>query len=230
MTRFSSSNIRSAVLLLLSGMLGLSLACSLSLSAASAAPAIAANAEAISPVSAGQPAPAFTVRTVAGDEFRFDPAALERPALLILFRGGWCPYCNLHLSELRHVVPEISELGIDILFLSGDRPDALYDGLAGETQEDIAGLGYTILSDADAHAAEALGVAFRVAPEYIRKLDEYGADMAGSSVDRRGLLPVPAVFAVDVSGEVAWSRAIPDYRERVAPEKILEVARLIAPE
>jgi len=123
MTRLSSSNIRSAVLVLLSGMLGLSLACSLSLSAASAA---AANA--------------------------------------------------------------------------------------------------------DAHAAEALGGAFRVAPEHIRKLDEYGADTAGSSVDRRGKLPVPAALAIDASGEVAWSGAIPDYRERVASEKILEVAGMIAPE
>ncbi len=53
----------------------------------------------------------------------------------------------MHLSELRHVVPEIDGMGIDVLFLSGDRPALLYKSLGGETREDIAGLGYTILSD-----------------------------------------------------------------------------------
>ena len=35
----------------------------------------------------------------------------------------------MHLSELRHVVPEIRALGVDVLFLSGDRPELLYDSL-----------------------------------------------------------------------------------------------------
>lgn len=228
MLRYIASETRSIIPLLLVGLFSLSLACSLSLQSAEADAAIASSADEVRPLAPGDSVPAFTVRTVAGEAFRFEPTALDRPALLILFRGGWCPYCNMHLSELRHVVPQISDLGVDILFLSGDRPDALFEGLSAETQDDIAGLDYTILSDADARAAEALGVAFRLPPGIIRKLDEYGADTDGSSVERHGVLPVPAVFAIDADGRVAWSQAIPDYRERVPPEKVLEVARALA--
>jgi peroxiredoxin len=210
---------------LFAALLTLSIAVSLLAGAATAAASVADTAEAVQPVAAGETAPAFNVRTVEGKPYHFDPAGLERPVILILFRGGWCPYCNLHLSDLRHVIPEINELGVDVLFLSGDRPDILYKGLSAETQEEIAGLDYQILSDADAHAAEALGVAFRVDATYIKKLDEHGADTRESTIERRGILPVPAVIAIGTDGIVAWSRAIPDYQQRVAPEIVLEVAQ-----
>ncbi len=196
---------------------------------AGAEPFVADRAEDVRPVAAGERAPAFELRTVDDEPYRFDPGNLERPVLLILFRGGWCPYCNLHLSELRHVIPDIRALGVDIVFLSGDRPEVLYEGLSDDTQADIAGLDYRIYSDAAAHAAEALGVAFRVDVSYIDKLEEHGVDTSGSSIDRKGILPVPAVFAVGTDGIVTFSEAIPDYRERVAPETVLDVAeRLVA--
>ena len=108
-----------------------------------------ARAADIDPLETGDRAPAFTVRTVDDEPYRFDPGQLQRPTILISFRGGWCPYCNLHLAELRTVIPEIRAMGYDILFLSGDRPDMLYNSLQKETQEAIEGLHYTILSDAD---------------------------------------------------------------------------------
>lgn len=221
----SATAVRTLPTRLLATLLTLTIAVSLLAGTGTAAASIADTAEAVQPVAAGEAAPAFDVRTVDDEPYYFDPAGLERPVILILFRGGWCPYCNLHLSDLRHVIPEINELGVDILFLSGDRPDVLYEGLSAETQEEIAGLNYQILSDADAHAAEALGVAFRVDPTYIKKLDDHGADTRESSVQRRGILPVPAVIAIDADGIVTWSRAIPDYRQRVAPETVLEVAQ-----
>ena len=109
----------------------------------------------------GQQAPAFVVRSADDKSFAFNPKVLARPVVIVTFRGGWCPYCNMHLSELRTVVPEISAMGIDVLFLSGDRPELLYASLAADTQEAIADLDYRIYSDADAQAAIAFGIAFR---------------------------------------------------------------------
>ncbi|MEQ8205276.1 MAG: redoxin domain-containing protein, partial [Woeseia sp.] len=112
------------------------------------AAALPASAADVKPLTSGDQAPAFTVRTVDNEIYQFDPANLARPTILISFRGGWCPYCNLHLSELRNVIPEIKALGVDVLFLSGDRPDQLYSSLQADTQEDIDGRDYVILSDA----------------------------------------------------------------------------------
>ena len=188
---------------------------------------IAASAEEISPVQAGEMAPKFTVRTVDNEPFVFDPENLEAPAILITFRGGWCPYCNMHLSELRTVVPEIRGKGIDVYFLSGDRPELLYDSLKRETQEDIEGLGYTILSDADIDAAKALGLAFMADPDYIARRRASG-DIEGSSMEEFGVLPVPAVYVIDATGKVTYSFVEADYKVRLSAADLLKAASEVA--
>ena len=206
-------------------LLALSLFSSLSLQYGYADSPIAERAEDVQPIAVGAEAPRFAVRTVEGDLYEFNPLELERPTILITFRGGWCPYCNMHLSELRHVMPAINGLGVDILFLSGDRPDQLYRSLSDETQQDIAGLDYTILSDADANAAIALGIAFRTRDGLAARFEERGRDIEGSSIARHGVLPVPAVFAIDRAGVVTFSYAIPDYKVRLPADELLDVAR-----
>jgi thiol-disulfide isomerase/thioredoxin len=101
---------------------------------------IAATADTVQPLQVGDPAPRFIVETVDSEPFDFDPKKLEKPVVVLAFRGGWCPYCNMHLSEVRHVIPEIHDMGIDVLFLSGDRSELLYESLEVDTQADIDGL------------------------------------------------------------------------------------------
>ena len=189
---------------------------------------IAASPEEIDPVKTGEMAPAFTVRTVDDEAFVFDPNGLERPAVLITFRGGWCPYCNLHLSELRHVVPELKSKGVDVLFLSGDRPELLYSSLKRETQDEIDGLGYTILSDADMEAARALGIAFRVSSSTLDYMEERGRDIEASSMDKFEALPVPAVYVIDSDGKVTFSFVEPDYKVRLPADDVLAAATAVA--
>ena len=209
---------------LFAGMLALSLVCSMSIREGHADVPVAATAADIEPLHAGDEAPRFTVETVEGKGFDFDPGKLERPAVVIVFRGGWCPWCNMHLSELRHVVPEIDALGVDVLFLSGDRPNLLYDSLGDETRDDIAGLGYTILSDANASAAVAFGIAFRAPENTILRRQEKGQDIEASSMALHGVLPVPSVFAIDTDGRIRFAYSNADYKVRLPADELLEVA------
>ena len=184
-----------------------------------------ASAELITPLKAGDSAPTFTVRTVENEAFDFDPSTLQRPAVLISFRGGWCPYCNMHLSELRTVIPDIRAMGFDVLFISNDRPELLYSSLKNETQEDIEGLDYTILSDADLNAASALGTAFRRPDALVNYLEEKGKDYAGSSIDKHGALAVPAVYIIDIDGLIVFDYVNADYKVRLSESELLEAAR-----
>ncbi len=221
-------NPRSAVLGALGTMMFLSLASSMYWQFGHADVPVAATAEAIEPLQVGQNAPRFTVRSVDGKPFNFDPRNLEEPVLVISFRGGWCPYCNMHLSELKDVVADIDALGVDVLFLSGDRPALLHKSLLRETQDDIANLDYQILSDADAQAAIAFGIAFRASQSTIDRRREKGQDIAASSMDRHGVLPVPSVFAIDRNGVVAFAYTNPDYKVRLPADELLRVATDIA--
>jgi len=183
---------------------------------------IAASAEEVNPVKTGEKAPRFTVRTVEDEPFVFDPDNLDAPAVFITFRGGWCPYCNMHLSELKDAVPQLKGMGVDVYFLSGDRPDMLYDGLMRETQEDIDGLGYTILSDANIEAAIALGIAFKAGDRTVDYVRKKGTDGEGSSVANFQVLPVPAVYVIDKSGMVAYSFVEADYKIRLSADDLIQ--------
>jgi len=217
-------NPRKAILGVFATTLALSLMCSLSIQHGHADVPIAATATEIQPLRAGQDAPRFTVETVDKERFDFDPRELENPAIVISFRGGWCPYCNMQLSELRHVLPEIDEMGIDVLFLSGDRPELLYSSLDDDTRNDIDGLHYKILSDADANAAIAFGIAFRASEKTIAGRHKKGQDIDGSSMALHGVLPVPSVFAVDAEGVIRFAYSNADYKIRLPVDELLEVA------
>lgn len=183
-----------------------------------------ASAEETTPLKSGDRAPAFTVFTVANEPFYFDPENLERPTILISFRGGWCPYCNLHLSELRAVIPDLREHGFDILFLSNDRPELLYASLETETQERIDGLDYVILSDANLNAAVALGTAFKTGKTLTDALDRKNRDYQGSSIGLHSALAVPAVFVVDRSGTIVFDFVNADYKIRLPAADLLAAA------
>lgn len=219
---------RSAVLGALSASMLLCLLYSLSVRYGHADVPVAETAEQIQPLQVGRSAPRFTVETVDNKTFEFDPRGLDRPVLVIMFRGGWCMYCNAHLSELRHVIPEITAGGVDVLFLSGDRPELLYRSLQRDTQDDIEGRDYRILSDAGTNAAIAFGVAYRVPAAVIERRRAKGDDISESSMARHGILPVPSVFAIDGDGIIAFAYSEPNYKIRLPADELLEVARTIA--
>lgn len=184
-----------------------------------------ASAEDTTPLKTGDRAPDFTVRTVDNEAFHFDADKLEKPAILISFRGGWCPYCNLHLSELRTVIPELKASGYDVLFLSGDAPAQLYSGLQQETQEDIAGLDYTILSDAGIVAARAFGTAFRTGKSLNDYLEGKNYEYRDSSIGQHNALSVPYVYVVDVDGNIVYDFVEADYKVRLPADELLAIAK-----
>jgi len=221
-------SIRSLPYIFFAAILGVSLLCSTLIQAGHADVPIAASAEAIEPLQKGDPAPRFFVAALDGEAVDFNPAILERPVILLTFRGGWCPYCNVYLSDMRDAIPEIAEMGVDVIFLSGDRPELLFSSLQDETQADIAGLGYTILSDANAQAAIALGIAFHAAEGAVERRLARGDDIADSSMTRHGVLPVPSVFAIDKSGVIQFAYTNADYRVRLPADELMAVASEIA--
>lgn len=182
---------------------------------------IAASIDEIEPAAVGDPAPAFTVYR--GDEsaYEFDPGSLERPTLIIFYRGGWCGACNQQLRDLASIMADIGALGVDVLFPNGDRPEILYSSLKPETTAAIEGLDYLLLSDSDLHAAGAFGVAYVLANDV---LNRYRArehwDLRQSSIDRHDALPLPSIFLVDSDGTIAFRYYDPDPRVRLPAESL----------
>jgi peroxiredoxin len=119
-------------------------------------------------------------------------------------------------------MPEIKKMGVDILFLSGDRPEILYSNLKQETQEFIDGLDYTILSDARLEMGMAYGLAFRVPDDTISRYQSRNWDLDESSMENHKALSVPAVYVIDTNGMIAFAYANPDYRVRLPADEVKE--------
>lgn len=177
------------------------------------------HASDVTPVLIGERAPGFELSTASGELYRFDPDNLKAPAIVVFYRGGWCPYCGAHLMEMRRAEDAVLEMGYELLFISADRVEAL-----GASLEE-ADLQYTLLSDNDLEAAKAYGVAFRVDPETVARYLEHGIDLEQASGRKHHMLPVPAVFIVGADGEIKFEYVNPNFRVRVDPDLLTVAAR-----
>ena len=177
------------------------------------------DANDVQPLLPGMQAPAFEVVSVEGQAVHFDPKNMQKPLVLTFFRGGWCPYCNLHLAELRKAEGELKEMGFDIWFISIDRPELLYDSLE---QSDI---GYTILSDSGLEATRAFGLAFRVSDETVERYKTYDIDLEAASGESHHVLPAPSTFIIASDGMIRFQYTNPDYAVRLHPDVLLAAAR-----
>jgi peroxiredoxin len=172
----------------------------------------------VKPLIVGDAAPAFTAREADGKPFRFEPGKLARPVMFIFYRGGWCPYCNAHLKDLRSTVPQIAAMGIDVLFLSTDRPEILRSSLKEPVD-------YHLLSDNEVNAARAFGIAYRMDDATYAKYKTYGLDLEESQGAKHHELPVPAVFIVDRKGLIRFAHTNADYTQRLPAKQVLDAAR-----
>jgi peroxiredoxin len=177
------------------------------------------SAELVQPLLIGMKAPDFTVRDVEGQAFVFDPETQTKPVVLTFFRGGWCPYCNLHLSEMRLAEKQLKEMGFNIWFISIDKPEMLLESL------DDPNIGYTIYSDSSLDATRAFGLAFRVDDELNKRYLSYDIDLERASGEDHHVLPAPATYIIGADGIINFAYINPDYKVRLHPDVLLAAAK-----
>ena len=180
---------------------------------------IHASADQVQPLLAGMKAPAFTVRDVEGEVFEFTGEGMDKPVVLTFFRGGWCPYCNLHLSEMRLAEKQLEEMGFNVWFISIDKPELLLESLADPE------IGYTIYSDSSLDATRAFGLAFRVDDELNKRYLTHNIDLEKASGETHHVLPAPATYIIGNDGIINFAYINPDYKVRLHPDVLLAAAK-----
>ena len=163
--------------------------------------------------------PDVEVLDIDGNTVNLHKLTAQQPTMFIFYRGGWCPYCSLHLSELKQVEEEISALGWQIVAISVDRPEVLKETLTeGE-------LTYTLLSDSPAKAIKAFGLAYEVEQDVVNRYKDAGIDFEKNSGFKHHILPAPAVYMVDTTGKIRFQYVNPNYKERIAGDVLLAAAK-----
>lgn len=172
----------------------------------------------VRPLPHGARAPAFSARTVDGVLRTFSPDGYSKPTIVLFYRGGWCPYCNMQLSDMRLVEPKLRDSGFEIVFLSTDQPKLLYSSLKA------ADIHYTLLSDNHLRAARAFHVAYHLDDSTLAKQREYGVDLERTTGTKQHELPVPSVFIIDKSGTIRFVYSNPDYTVRLSADALWAAA------
>lgn len=176
------------------------------------------SADQVTPLEVGQTIPDITLTNGFGHETDLYDVVIEMPTLLIFYRGGWCPYCNTHLSRLSEIEDQLYDMGVQIVGISPDRPEYLKESTLEHE------LSYQLLSDSDMDAAKEFGLAFKVDSTTINRYKQNGNDLAERAGEDHYLLPVPAAFLVDTTGTIHYRYFNPDYKVRVGNEELLTVS------
>jgi len=172
-----------------------------------------------SPIKVGEMVPDVVVRTEDDQAANLRKLASGKTTVLIFYRGGWCPYCNRQLQALAAAEDQLAKAGAQVLALSMDQPSKL------KATPDREKLRYRLLSDNDATAAQAFGIAFRVDNATVEKYRGYGINLETASGRDHHLLAHPAVYVIAPSGEIRFAHVNPDYKVRLEPAKILEAVQ-----
>jgi len=171
------------------------------------------------PLKVGDSIPDVKLRTEDDKEVSLRKLVSEKPTVLIFYRGGWCPFCNRQLQSLAGIEDDLNKAGVQLLAISMDQPAKL------KATPDREKLHYRLLSDSDAAAATAFGVAFKVDDKTVEKYRGYGINLDSASGNDHHILPHPAVFIANTNAVIRFAHVNPDYKVRLEPAKVLEAAR-----
>lgn len=159
---------------------------------------------------------AVGLRDALGQPFDLGMVVGRKPVVLVFYRGGWCPYCNLELRAYQQRLDEIRGFGAELIAVSPEHPDASLDTAAKNA------LAFAVLSDAGNRFADALGLCFTLTPELRPLYESAGHALPERNGDDSWTLPMPATLVVDRFGGIVIVDADPDYRRRLERQRVID--------
>ncbi|HEY1819837.1 MAG TPA: peroxiredoxin-like family protein [Trebonia sp.] len=143
-------------------------------------------------------------------------AAGDGTAVLVFYRGAWCPYCNVALSAYQqYLLPALTERGVQLMAISPQAPDG---SLSMQEKNDLA---FAVLSDPGNGIARGLGILTQPSDEARAAQLELGLDLTAVNADGTIGLPMPTVAILDAGHVLRWIDVHPDYTTRTEPAQVL---------
>lgn len=159
----------------------------------------------------------FSVADQNGNKITSGQLLQDAPIMVMFYRGGWCPFCNVQIRQLTLAYPEFEKRGVKIAAISVDSAEGA--ALASKTYD----IPFAVLSDSDLSAHTAFNVVMDIDAATFERYKEYGLDLEKWSGKDHHKIAFSSIFFLDKSGQVKWSHAQRDYRTRPSPEQLLSV-------
>ena len=154
---------------------------------------------------------------VAGQPTTLTEARSGKPAVIVFYRGGWCPYCSIALRAYQaQLVPALAERGISLIAISPQTPDG---SLSTKEAKELT---FAVLSDPGNQLAGQLGILTAPSDGTRAAQLQLGLDVAQVNADGTSALPMPTVVIADADGVIRWIDVHLDYTTRTEPGQVLQ--------
>lgn len=165
-------------------------------------------------INVGDYAPEFDLPNAMDKRVSLYDSLENGPVVLVWYRGGWCPYCNLQLQQLQASLDEIKAAGGQVIAISPELPDMSLSTMEKNN------LKFEVLSDIDNRVADLYHLAYTV-PDYV--VDHY--DMSVTLNQHNGndnrRLPLAVTYVIDREGVVQYAFLDTDYKNRASAQEII---------
>lgn len=186
---------------------------------------IAENENTVSPLLNGQSIPQVTTTTIAGKEVDLTNFLAGKKTILFFYRGGWCPFCNTQMGQLKKIEGQLANMGFQLVGISTDSPADLQESIKKQS------LPYELLSDYHSNVSQAFGLAYfaskDVTDRYLSLMNLSNPLQKNIANESRLVLPVPAVYIIDSKGLVQFNYVNPNFKVRLHEELLLKAASLV---
>jgi peroxiredoxin len=163
----------------------------------------------------GDKAPAIIGIDQNGKNISLKDVLKNGEAVLIFYRGQWCPYCNKQLSQLNDSLSYITAKGGTILTITPETAENIKKTI-GKTKAS-----FSILEDKGLTIMRDYKVSFAVDEKTIEKYKGYGIDFEKANGENGANLPVPATYIVGKDGYIKYVFFSADYSKRASVKDII---------
>jgi peroxiredoxin len=155
-------------------------------------------------VEVGEIAPDFVARDLHDNQVSFRALVGGRIALLLFYRGGWCPFCNQQLAAIARDIQQFKDAGATIVAVSSEEVEK------GKEFLKKLNLPFVLLSDTKFEGIDRYGVRD---PSPHERLKAMGITQ----------LSKPAAFVIDETGVVRYKYVGKIASDRPKNEDLLKV-------
>jgi len=153
----------------------------------------------------GQPLPEFKLKSDQGLNWESQELS-HHPALILFFRGNWCPLCMAQIKEISKSYQRLEEMGVSV-YLVSPQPEKNTQALAKKFA-----VNYHFMTDQDNKAATLLGIAAKQGTPKGMEVLGYDSDTV-----------LPTAILTDQNGTIIFTDQTDNYRVRPEPDTFIRV-------
>lgn len=153
-----------------------------------------------------------------GDNVTLSELWSEGPVVMMWYRGGWCPYCNVQLRAMQKQLDAIQGAGAKLVILTPELPEKAKATAEANDLEMVA------LHDESLSLAKQYGIVFdlpaAIVPMYRDQL-KLGSYNGNDAME----LPLSATYVVNSMGRITYAYLNADYTKRAEPSEIVAAVK-----